>query len=305
MSERPELWIEDGDWQQYEAYVLGALQRRFLGAEIRRNVFLPGLKSGKPRQIDVLVKTTVGGLDFTIVFDCKFYQKNVDVNDVEAFLGMLDDIRVTKGVLVTAKGFSSGARERIEREPREVDLQILSPERLSEYQHIGCAVLWKGPVAAVVGPLQGWVVDNEKTGEEGHPQFSMYPLGHTNESARRFMPYIYGNIVLKNDAEPTMEAIAKRHEETVLDKRPNARFERLSVTPELGHPPEKILFRVGMIDSSYFGPEYSIYIDHDDGVLLLVLLCPQGKDDEFLPMMKLLAREAFFMTKVPEIAGKE
>ena len=299
--EDQKLWIQDGEWQQYEAYVLGALQRRFVGAKITRNTHLPGLKTGKPRQIDILVEATIGGLNLVFVFDCKFYKRKVDVNDVEAFLGMLDDIRVSKGVLVTTKGYSDAARARIGGEPRDVDLQVLAPERLSQYQHIGCAILWRGPVAAVVGPMKGWVTDNEKTGKDGRPQFSMYPLGHTLESAARLSPFIYGNIIVKREDQPTMEAIAAAHEKAILDKLPDARFERLPVTEDLGHTQGSVLFRVGQIAASYNGPEYSVYLDFEGGVLLLVLLCPEGEDQFHVPVLTQLAREALLMRRVEPI----
>src|SRR5215467_13632336 len=105
----PDLWIPEGDWRQYEAYIFGALQRRFPGAAITPNAHLRGLRSGKERQIDVLVQRNLGDLEITVAFDCKCYKRKVNVNDVERFLGMLDDIRVSKGVLVTTKGYSTTA----------------------------------------------------------------------------------------------------------------------------------------------------------------------------------------------------
>jgi hypothetical protein len=72
MGDRPDLWIPLGDWRKYEHYILGALQRRFpTGASITPNVHLPGLKSGRQRQIDVLVELSIGGHDLKIAFDCK------------------------------------------------------------------------------------------------------------------------------------------------------------------------------------------------------------------------------------------
>ncbi len=303
MADRPDLWIPEGDWHKYEAYIFGLLQRRFLGARVSPNVRLPGMKTGRPRQIDVLVERNLGGLDLKIAFDCKCYKRKVNVKDVEGFLGMLDDIRVSKGVLVTKKGYSKTAYERARRDPRDIDLQILPPERLSQYQHIGCAWPWKGPVAAIVEAPDGWVVDNEDTGKPGWCQFSMYPLGHTLESAKRMCPFIYGNIVLKTATEPTMEAIAAMHERVVIEKVPTARFERL---PPLEHDvgvesrSSRTLFRVGRIDPSYRGPEYSLYLDGPKGVLVLVLLCPEGRDEIYVPALKWIGGGAIMMHRVDE-----
>jgi hypothetical protein len=211
MVDRSDLWIPEDDWHQYEAYIFGSLQRRFPDAKVSPNVHLRGIKTGRSRQIDVLIERSLGVFELKIAVDCKCYKRKVHVKDVEAFLGMLDDIRVSKGVLITKNGYSKAAYERARLEPRDIDLQILSPERLSQYQHVGCVWPWKGTLAAIVEAPEGWVVDIEDTGKPGWCQFSMYPLGHTLESAKRMSPFVYGNIVLKTKEELTMEAIAARH----------------------------------------------------------------------------------------------
>jgi hypothetical protein len=229
------------------------------------------------------------------------------VNDVERFLGMLDDIRVSKGVLVTTKGYSKTAYARAQREPRDIGLQILTPDRLSQYQYVGCAWLWDGPVTAIVEPPIGWLVDNENTGKPGWCQFSMYPLGHTLESAKRQCPFLYGNIVLKTPEYPTMEAIAAMHERTILEKVPTAEFERLpSLFPVPDGEEPRTLFRVGHIAPSYGGPEYSLYLylDNPKGVLVLVLLCPEGKDEIYVPALKWIGGGAVMMHRVEEAPGK-
>ena len=303
MIDTPVPWIPEGDWHKYEAYIFGSLQRRFSGpsARVLPNVHLPGIKSGRQRQIDILVEVNVGGSSLKIAFDCKCYKRKVNVNDVERFLGMLGDVRVSKGVLVTTEGYSKTALKRAQQDARDIDLQILPPERLSDYQFVGEVWLWKGGVLAILSTPDGWVVDNQDTHEPGGCQFSMYPLGHTLESAKRNCPFLYGNIVLKDEFEPTMEAIAERHGRDIQEKFPNARFERLRspfLVPE-GTPP-RILFRVGHIDESYGGPEYSLYLDSPKGVLLLVLLCLEGTDTTFLPALKWIGGGALLANRVDE-----
>ena len=296
MPEDP-LWIQKGNWQQYEAYIFGALQRRFPDAKVTPNAHVRGLTSGRIRQLDVLVERSLGELDLKIVFDCKCYKRKVTVKEVESFLGMLGDVRVSKGVLVTTKGYTKGAIERVRRESRDVDLQILPPERLSEYQHVGCAWLWKGTVAAIVEAPGGWVVDSESFGSA---QFSMYPLGHTRDSARHGAPFLYGNITLKSDSEPTMEAIATKHQRELLAKLPTAKTERLG--PLKGSGGQDLagsLLRV-IHAPGYGGPEYSLYIDTPLGVLLLVLLCPEGQDSIYLPVLKWIGGGAVTLTRISE-----
>jgi len=298
---RPDLWIAEDDWRSYESYVFGVLQSRFPGARVIHNAHLAGLKSGIDRQIDILVERKDGGFDFKIAIDCKCYKHNVDVKDVESFLGMLDDVRVSKGVLLTTKGYSDAAYVRARREPRDIDLQILRPlrpERLSEYQHVGSAWLWKGPLAAIVEAPEGWVVDNQETGKPGWCQFSMYPIGHSLDSAKRWTAFLYGNIVLKTVDEPTVEAIATMHERRVVAEIPAAEFERLPpLWSALDNAAKPHLLRVGHIDPSYGGPEYSLYLDDAEGVLLLVLLCPKGLDGIYVPALKWVGAGAVLMKR--------
>jgi hypothetical protein len=149
---------------------------------------------------------------------------------------------------------------------------------------------------AIVEPPIGWLVDNQDTGKAGGCQFSMYPLGHTLESAKRWCPFLYGNIVLKTEEEPTMEAIAAMHERVTIERVPTAKFERLpSLFPVVDGQTPRSLFRVGHIDPSYGGPEYSLYLDNPKGVLLLVLLCPEGTAERYVPALKWIGGGAVLM----------
>lgn len=299
MSKVSDLWIQDGDWQKYEHYIFGTLQRRFPTARVVPNAHLPGLKSHRDRQIDVLVELNIGGCEIKIAFDCKFYKRKVDVKHVESFLGMLGDIRVSQGVIVTTKGYTRTAHERAERESRDINLQILNPTRLSLFQFIGCLWFWRGEVAAIVEPPSGWAVDIENI--TGPFQFSMYPLGHNRESAMKMCPFLYGAIVLKTESAPTMDAIAAEDERVIVESFPDARFERLSTSPpaEEGKS-HRALFRVGHIDRSYGGPEYSLYLDIPKGVIRLVLLCPSGKEDVYVPVLKWVGQGAVAMWRNDE-----
>ena len=83
-------------------------------AQVLHNQRLPGRKSGRQRQIDVLVKDKIGQYDIQIVIDCKDYKKPADVKSVEEFFGLLDDVGAQKGVLVCPSGFSQTAKTRAE-----------------------------------------------------------------------------------------------------------------------------------------------------------------------------------------------
>ena len=56
-----------------------------------------------------------------------------------------------------------------------------------------------------------------------------------------------------------------------------------------------ITLRVGHVHAGYKGPEYSLYIDHPKGVLLLVLFCPEGKDEIYVPILKWVGEKALVL----------
>jgi len=301
MTTESDLWVRPDDWRKYEQYVFGTLQRRFPEGTVRPDAHLRGTKSGVTRQIDVLVEPKIDDGTLRIAVDCKCYKRKVDVKDVESFLGMLDDIQVSHGVLVTTKGYTKAAYERVRCESRNIDLQILSPSRLSDYQFIGCLWLWKGGIAVIVEPPDGWVVDIEN--QIGPFQFSMYPLGHNRGSAMKGCPFLYGAIVLKTDAAATIEAIAAQDERIVTAHYPDAKFKYIASSWSTeSNEASKALLRVGNIDPSYGGPEYSLYIDIPTGALRVVMLCPSGSDAIYLPALEWVGLGAVTMSRDEERA---
>ncbi len=99
-------------WREFEKLV-ATLQQKFApDAKVSTNVKLLGKRTNIERQIDILVEQTVGQYSIRIVIDCKDYTDPVDVKDVEAFMGMVEDVGANKGALVSASGFTSTAKKR-------------------------------------------------------------------------------------------------------------------------------------------------------------------------------------------------
>lgn len=107
--QRTDLWFSKIKWRDYESYVFGTLQRLNPGSTVRHNVALRGKLTGRSRQIDSLIERNFGGVIHTIAVECKRYKRGVDVKHVEAFLGMLEDLGMTQGVMITTSGFSKSA----------------------------------------------------------------------------------------------------------------------------------------------------------------------------------------------------
>lgn len=71
-------------------------------------------KSGIVRQIDTLVKGKIRSFEVQILVDSKNHTGPVDINEVEAMIGVVSDIGANLGELVCPAGFTDGAKKRAE-----------------------------------------------------------------------------------------------------------------------------------------------------------------------------------------------
>ena len=70
----------------------------------------PGGKDLKGYEIDVSVEMTLPpGLRLLFIFECKYYSRLVDRSVIQEIIQVRDDISAHKAIVVSAKGFNSGA----------------------------------------------------------------------------------------------------------------------------------------------------------------------------------------------------
>lgn len=81
-------------------------------ADVEHDARLPGTVSGTPRQVDVLVTGTIGGIEMRIAVECKRYGKKLGIGKVDEFAGKLVDLGVDRGVLYTLNGVTAAAASR-------------------------------------------------------------------------------------------------------------------------------------------------------------------------------------------------
>jgi hypothetical protein len=286
------LWLESGDWRSYEAYVAGWLAAAYPGVAFERDVKLRGRKSGTGRQIDILARSKS-----PVAIECKFYSRKVDVKCVESFLGMLEDVGIGRGIIITAKGHTAAAQSRADNDPRGIDLAIIPPERLSQYQFLGAPLIWRGTLGVCFDTISGWVTDTELTGKLGGALMVMYPLGHSLASAKKYAALIYANILSKPTAGTSLDAIAAPHQEVMTNDNPNYcfAFESLYLADSKRKTRQALLRRASG-PPPIFGEEHALYIDYDEAVLLLVLNSPPGEGEKLQKLLLTLYESSFRMT---------
>jgi hypothetical protein len=82
----------------YELVVKKVVERLEPGAIVHHDAKVPVIGDDRVRQVDVYVGGRISGFPFTIVIDSKYYGIPLDVQNIDEFLGMLDDIRPNMGV---------------------------------------------------------------------------------------------------------------------------------------------------------------------------------------------------------------
>jgi hypothetical protein len=127
-------------WKQYEMQIASSLrQHASPDARVifddRGKLKLPGRFSGVLRQIDVLVEGSFAGLpgERRMLVDCKCFSRKIDIPHVEAFAGMLDDVNVEMGLLVTTEGFTDAAKERA-RHVRGMIIDVVELDELAKWR---------------------------------------------------------------------------------------------------------------------------------------------------------------------------
>lgn len=282
-------WMPKGDWRGYEAYILGSLAAQFPGVRLEANVFMPGKKSHAMRQIDVLAHA-----DQTIAIECKYLGRKVDVKCVEAVIGMLDDVGIGRGAIVTAVGFTAAARRRAANDQCDLALELIEPKRLSEYQHRGNPVIWRAPLGISLGHIDGWACDIELTNAPDGAAMMMYPLGHNRSSAFRAAPVIYANFLSKPRGDESLQELAAPHQETLATAHPNYDFKiERAVLADRGGITRPCLVRTASGPPPIFGTEHALYVDYGDVGLVLVLCAPLGAAPTLREALIGLYRDSF------------
>lgn len=98
--------------KEFERSVDELLSRLDPGATRTLNAKRIGLRSGREREIDVLIEGTLAGSPISISVECKSYNRTVGIGMIDEFVGKLLDLEVEKGVFYSFGRLSAGAHAR-------------------------------------------------------------------------------------------------------------------------------------------------------------------------------------------------
>lgn len=119
-------------WEQYERLVADILVNELsTHLCVTPNAHLRGRISGRSRQIDVLIDLRHDSDNSRrVIVDAKMRSRKVNVSDVEAFRGLMEDVAATHGYLVCPEGYTKSAELRAQ---SAVSIRLLPLDRLDNF----------------------------------------------------------------------------------------------------------------------------------------------------------------------------
>jgi hypothetical protein len=169
------------DWEVYERMIARMIADQASthlcvtpNAQIRGNI------SRIDRQIDVLVDVRHDTDNSRrLIVDAKRRKRKIDVQDVESFLGLMQDVNATHGYLVSASGHTPAAEERAQ---RSVSMRIVPVDRLENFD------------PTTRPPCQSPRCKNGRIFWDGYPELSLtgVPTGGADRSPKKlsFVHYV-------------------------------------------------------------------------------------------------------------------
>jgi hypothetical protein len=99
--------MQPTDWKDLQIKVKEIYES--LGCDAKEDINVQGIRT--KHQIDVFAVFNFGGQVYRTIIECKYWNSRVKKGQVGTLLGVIADIGAEKGVIVSKKGFQSGARE--------------------------------------------------------------------------------------------------------------------------------------------------------------------------------------------------
>lgn len=159
-------------------------------ATVSHNVHLQGQLSETQRQIDILISERLPGDQVLTAIEAKCHNRPIDVKGVEEFLGLLRDVNVGRGIMVSNQGYTGAAFTRAVKDEVDLDLDIFSLDEFIRWQATG-AIPYAGRNAISLPAPFGWGVDGERV-----PGIlaRLYRRGLSFQEAANEMEFMYVNL---------------------------------------------------------------------------------------------------------------
>lgn len=277
------------EWQKYEELVYLECIRIFDKASVNYNVKLKGKYSLRKRQIDILVsEANIDGSTFTIAIDTKHYKNKIDVKCVESFIGMLRDLDVNLGIIISDIGFTKSAINRVINSTDNIQVDIMSMLEFSQFQGPG-GIVYSNNMGAIIKSPFGWILDAKQY--EFSPAV-LYRRGINFQDALYDLNFMYINFLHHDDKFATMEDVCKFH---------NVDINKFYNDPEIKTSEDD-----GVLIREFYNPirdcfDITAYKDCDNFTVYITLLTKNNFKSINIQKLKYVANSLIFLDVLQHI----
>lgn len=272
------------EWRKYEREIHAELVSKYPESTIRHDLRLPGSLSGSDRQIDVLIEEKLGGEVVATAVDAKYHSRRIDVKEVESFLGLLRDVHVNRGIMISPLGYTAAAMTRAFRDDVDLDLDVFSLDDFKQWQVAG-AIPYAGRNAALLPAPLGWVVDAER-----HPGLlaRLYRRGSTFIEAARLCEFMYVNLWDRRPPTDSLDKLLAQQEEDIRKKSPDAVITIRDIRGDFGW--RRCIRRADI--PKYPTAEITGFVEFPDAILFVVLFTPLVVERRNVRKLEYIVRKA-------------
>lgn len=274
-------------WDEYEDSTLNYLQAKFHNSKVTKNVKILGKLSNTNRQIDVLIETQVADIYLPIVVECKRWASKLDVADVGSFIDKLNDVGITRGMMISRNGYSQAAYQRAISE-KDINLHILDFEGMASFQGFW-GNPYRGNCGAILSAPTGWVVDANLTPEE---RLSiglcwLYPMGLNPKKGMENKQIMYFNLF---PIQEDVDAIIKMQNDVVIQRDAKAIIEMWQENFSIGETSmRKIYYSI----EDY--TEYSSIVSSDKFYAYCIIASKNNEVNENLARLRYVMNNIHFI----------
>ncbi len=255
------------NWRNYEHYIYYSFKDKFPNSNIVFNKKIKGIISGRSRQIDLFIDGKIAGENLTVIVDCKYFDKKIDIKIVESFLGFVKDVKGNKGILITNKGFTKSAYNRAYNDQNaDIKLEIIDFKQLYPFQGLG-AIIHRGYGGAIIQAPDGWVVDGKKI--DINILATILPYGLSINNAYQMKEVLFCNIMPKEDSLTIDKLIASQEDGRLeFDNQSTIKIEPINLKryDKLNGTYREIVYP----QAAYY--DYTIFIDFDKFIFYACLV---------------------------------
>ncbi len=201
-------------------------------------------------------------------------------------ISFLYDIKANKGVLITNKGFTKGAKERAKNDSyQDLEIKIIEFNDLEKFQGFW-GIPYRESAGVVLPPLDGWLLD----GKQRIPYVlaTLYKIGLSFEEAIFREEFIHVYITLKNDIHPDLENLLIYQEESKIELFPEYRIEYFETQTRKDVRTKLRLITIPGIPLL----DYTWFIDFNDFIFYCSLVTPEDVKSKNLKKLEKIIKEA-------------